>query len=296
MPAQDGRARRSSSRPSTARPNSAAASRTFRRGDIPDIEWKRIEGPIDAAAKAAGGGGEGQENGEGGKSRWGANLQKLSLLADKPTLAKAVAAASAAAARSGDPAAAVLNGDEAAQLDAPLKTESGKPLRASLAMDVWSLGMIMWELFTAEPYFVGCSDDVALSVLATGTALSLPLSRIDDVQAQHLLAKILVKRPKERLIVANIVKHAYLVGGLDTEQVRDTFARLHSGQQQFQQKLDEIRELARRRRRAGRGADLVAADGGAPRLGPRREALRPRRLAPPGAAPSEANGERARRR
>ena len=275
----------------------AAALESFRRGDIPDIEWKRIEGPIEAAAKAAGGG-EGQENGEGGKSRWGANLQKLSLLADKPTLAKAVAAASAAAARSGDPAAAVLNGDEAAQLDAPLKTESGKPLRASLAMDVWSLGMIMWELFTAEPYFVGCSDDVALSVLATGTALSLPLSRIDDVQAQHLLAKILVKRPKERLIVANIVKHAYLVGGLDTEQVRDTFARLHSGQQQFQQKLDEIRGS-----RGGADEQVEAQISSPSRMEARRgsalaekrsslAASRRQSLGPP----SEANGERARRR
>ena len=41
------------------------------------------------------------------------------------------------------------------------------------------------------------------------------------MQARRRLAKILVKRPKETLIVANVVKHAYLGGGLDTEQVRD---------------------------------------------------------------------------
>ena len=118
------------------------------------------------------------------------------------------------------------------------------------------------------------------------------------MQAQHLLAKILVKRPKERLIVANIVKHAYLVGGLDTEQVRDTFARLHSGQQQFQQKLDEIRGS-----RGGADEQVEAQISSPSRMEARRgsalaekrsslAASRRQSLGPP----SEANGERARRR
>jgi hypothetical protein len=53
---------------------------------------------------------------------------------------------------------------EQAQLDAVLRTVAGKPLRASPAMDVWALGMVMWELFTNEPFFSGCSDDVVLQV------------------------------------------------------------------------------------------------------------------------------------
>ena len=62
---------------------------------------------------------------------------------------------------------------EQAQLDAVLRTVAGKPLRASPAMDVWALGMVMWELFTNEPFFSGCSDDVVLQVLATTARLGL---------------------------------------------------------------------------------------------------------------------------
>ena len=49
-------------------------------------------------------------------------------------------------------------------LDVLLKTTAGKPLRASVAMDMWALGLIFFELFTSEPLFYGCSDDVALQV------------------------------------------------------------------------------------------------------------------------------------
>ena len=40
-------------------------------------------------------------------------------------------------------------------------------------MDVWALGMVMWELFTNEPFFSGCSDDVVLQVLAATARLGL---------------------------------------------------------------------------------------------------------------------------
>ncbi len=104
-------------------------------------------------------------------------------------------------------------------LEVPLKTAAGKQLRASPLMDLWALGMILYELFTNEPFFSGCSDDVVLQVLASPTALDLPLSRIEDEQAQHLLSKLLLKRQRERLPLALVLKHAYIDGGLDEEQV-----------------------------------------------------------------------------
>jgi len=151
--------------------------------------------------------------------RWGANTEKMQLLEGSPTLARAVALVSQAASRGGDQSAAALEADEAAMLEVPLKTAAGKQLRASPLMDLWALGMILYELFTNEPFFSGCSDDVVLQVLASPTALDLPLSRIEDEQAQHLLSKLLLKRQRERLPLALVLKHAYIDGGLDEEQV-----------------------------------------------------------------------------
>ena len=106
-----------------------------------------------------------EPTGESGPDRWGPNLKNLAMLSENPTLARAVAAASHAAARAGD-GSQDLNRDEIRQLEAPLKLPSGKPLRAQPAMDLWALGMIAYELFVNEPYFAGCSDDVALQVRA----------------------------------------------------------------------------------------------------------------------------------
>ena len=239
----------------------AAALETMRVGGLPEMEWQRLApesvlgamgGGSGAAAAAAATGEEGEGGGEppraGGPSsgapgksdKWGPNLAKLALLSEHPTLAKAVAVASQAAAKAGDPAKSVLSEQEQTMLDGILRTAAGKPLRASPAMDVWALGMILWELFTNEPFFAGCSDDVVLQVLATTTPLDVPQSRIYDVQAQHLLMKILSKRPKERCGLSDVLKHAFLQGGLDTREVADSFAKLHDGQQNFKQALEEL--------------------------------------------------------
>ena len=103
---------------------------------------------------------------------------------------------------------------------------------------------------------------------------------------------------EHHMIMAHDAATTYLVGGLDTEQVRDTFARLHSGQQQFQQKLDEIRGS-----RGGADEQVEAQISSPSRMEARRgsalaekrsslAASRRQSLGPPG----EANGERARRR
>jgi len=153
-------------------------------------------------------------------------------------LARAVAQASSVINSAGD--AQDFNRDELKQLEAPLKMSNGKPLRASVAMDLWSLGLIAFELFTNEPFFAGCSEDVALQVLASSAPLELPMARIADTQAQHLLAKILLKRPKDRASIEVILRHAYLVGGLDTQQVGGSFAMLHESQNAFKSELGKL--------------------------------------------------------
>ena len=156
----------------------AAALETMRVGQLPPLEYARATAATEA-------------DGEG-VDRWGPNLTNLVrcalpslratselcplacrrcehralpqvMLSENPTLARAVAATSSAANQAGG-GGADFNRDELRQLEAPLRMANGKPLRASTAMDVWSLGLIAYELFTSEPFFAGCSDDVALQV------------------------------------------------------------------------------------------------------------------------------------
>ena len=199
----------------------SAALETMRLGALPPLEYARARGPVDATS-----------------DQWGPNLGKGALLSESPTLARAVAQASSVVNTAGD--VGDFNKDELRQLEAPLKLPNGKPLRAAVAMDIWAVGLIAFELFTNEPFFAGCSDDVALQVLASSTPLELPMARIADTQAQHLLAKILVKRPKERATIEMILRHAYLVGGLDTQQVGGSFAMLHESQNAFKTELDRL--------------------------------------------------------
>jgi serine/threonine protein kinase len=199
----------------------SAALETMRLGALPPLEYSRARGPVDATS-----------------DQWGPTLGKGALLSESPTLARAVAQASSVVNTAGD--VGDFNKDELRQLEAPLKLPNGKPLRASVAMDIWAVGLIAFELFTNEPFFAGCSDDVALQVLASSTPLELPMARIADTQAQHLLAKILVKRPKERATIEMILRHAYLVGGLDTQQVGGSFAMLHESQSAFKSELDRL--------------------------------------------------------
>ena len=135
--------------------------------------------------------------------------EKLALLSENPTLARAVAAASMAANRAGS-GSGELNRDDLKLLEAPLKQPNGKPLKASPAMDVWSLGMIAYELFVNEPFFAGCSDDVALQVLASAAPLDVPSARIPDPQAEHLLSKMLQKRPRQRTGLAALFDTAVM--------------------------------------------------------------------------------------
>jgi serine/threonine protein kinase/uncharacterized protein YjiS (DUF1127 family) len=209
----------------------AAALETMRLGQLPSLEYHAAEGT---------GAGAGAEA-DGASNKWGPNLRNLALLSENPTLARAVAAASRVANRAGS-GASDLNRDDLKQLEAPLKLPNGKPLRAQTAMDVWSLGMMAYELFVNEPFFAGCSDDVALQVLASQASLDLPTARIAEPHAVHLLSKILQKRPKERATVEGILRHAYLVGGLDTQQVGGSFAMLHESQQTFKGELGKIQD------------------------------------------------------
>ena len=76
----------------------AAALETMRLGQLPPLEYSRAHGPVDAA-----------------RDQWGPNLEKQALVAESPTLARAVAQASSVVNAAGD--ASDFNKDELKQLE-----------------------------------------------------------------------------------------------------------------------------------------------------------------------------------
>lgn len=123
----------------------------------------------------------------------------------------------------------------APELVASLRRPSGRghgrelaSVAASAAMDVWSLGVLLWQLFSQQP-LIG-SEEEALSMLPSLGGVELSLGCVTDMQARHLLQKMLIKDPTQRIELKKILKHGYLTGGLDTVQMDATFGPMQKGQ------------------------------------------------------------------
>ena len=95
-------------------------------------------------------------------------------------------------------------------------------------LDVWSLGMLLWQLYSQQP-LVG-SEAEALSMLPSLKSIDPSLGCVTDPQARHLLQKMLMRDESARITAQKILKHGYLTGGLDTEQMESTFGPMQKGQ------------------------------------------------------------------
>eukprot|EP00301_Raphidiophrys_heterophryoidea_P027698 c9783_g2_i1.p1 GENE.c9783_g2_i1~~c9783_g2_i1.p1 ORF type:complete len:329 (+),score=86.93 c9783_g2_i1:290-1276(+) len=148
--------------------------------------------------------------------------------------------------------------------------------RATRRMDTWSLGLIMFELFTQEPMFA--HEQEAISAAGgKGLVLASTLGAVDDVQARHLIEQCLQPKPRDRIAIRNIAEHAYLRGGFDNRQMQSTFGSLKTGfqlledatkslldshekrKQRLQNKLREDEELEMRQRELKRLEEERAA-------------------------------------
>merc|ERR1712070_972440 len=112
-------------------------------------------------------------------------------------------------------------------------------LRASPAMDVWSMGTIMVEVFTRR-HFLRAERPDTLKSLIQPAGLTLPLDQIDDPQAAHLISQMLARNLADRASVRKVLRHAYFVGGMDTEQLDAAFGFLKDTQAQLQSDLDDV--------------------------------------------------------
>jgi len=113
----------------------------------------------------------------------------------------------------------------------PAGVAAGTPVKtapASEAQDVWSLGLLLWQLFSQQP-LIG-SEAEALTMLPSMRSVEPSLGCVTDAQARHLLQKMLQQDESERITPQKILKHGYLTGGLDTVQLESTFGPMQKGQ------------------------------------------------------------------
>jgi N-acetylneuraminic acid mutarotase len=111
-------------------------------------------------------------------------------------------------------------------------------MRAACTLDMWSFGLVFFELFARQPYFADKPD--TMQQLASYAELEVPKDIVDDIQARHVLKKLLVKHHVERANVQAVLKHAYLCGGMDTIQKASSFGYLQQTQQQLQLMLTDL--------------------------------------------------------
>lgn len=68
--------------------------------------------------------------------------------------------------------------------------------KMSKAVDVWSFGVVLWEMFVGRPPYAGLSHSQVLHTIGTGKSLSMPINA--PAGFSELLAACLAKNPSDR--------------------------------------------------------------------------------------------------
>ncbi|CAG8574658.1 17897_t:CDS:2 [Dentiscutata erythropus] len=87
-----------------------------------------------------------------------------------------------------------------------------QPIIASTSMDIWSLGCIIFELYTKTPLFYSEEDaiDKLTKSFTKGELVDFPINKIPDQQARNILLKMLAVNPSERISCEQILRSAFL--------------------------------------------------------------------------------------
>jgi serine/threonine protein kinase len=102
--------------------------------------------------------------------------------------------------------------------DQPIKRIFTKPLRADYSQDSWSLGMLLYELYTGMSFLLKDSDDgidtdsLELLYDFDDDMKQKKLSKISDRLARNLVSLLLDKDPSKRLSMSRLLEHPFLSG------------------------------------------------------------------------------------
>jgi serine/threonine protein kinase len=77
-------------------------------------------------------------------------------------------------------------------------------------MDIWALGVIMVETYTRRHFLRSEKPDI-ISQLQSFNEVEIPNDSIDDIQAQHLLLKVLKKNPLDRANIVTVLVRIFII-------------------------------------------------------------------------------------
>ena len=89
---------------------------------------------------------------------------------------------------------------------------------ASPQFDMWSLGVVMYQLCTNEPLFLSNGDsnldDTGMKILCEfkDSFKQEKMNKIDDIKARNLISRLLSKDPLKRPLTSAVLDHPFLSG------------------------------------------------------------------------------------
>jgi len=107
------------------------------------------------------------------------------------------------------------------------------------SLDAWGLGLTLFELFGGTPLFPHARKADHLLALVDGT-VEITLGTVQPATARHLIRKLVQLQPTERCSLEAAARHAWLVGGLDTEELSTSFSGLQQQQESTQKQLVRV--------------------------------------------------------
>ncbi|KAJ3190933.1 hypothetical protein HK101_008244 [Irineochytrium annulatum] len=113
---------------------------------------------------------------------------------------------------------------------------------AQPSMDMWGLGLIIFELYAKRALTSDLPPDALIEFLSANQPDPIPVgpAQVENAQARHLLTTLLTRDPDQRKTARAVLASAYLNAGLDTVQLQTSYEGVSRRLDRVQQVTNEI--------------------------------------------------------